>query len=147
MSYEKFKKEYTHGNGLRNMVSIVKVGRMYFSEEFYRKHLEDYPCVELFYDKKSRTIGLRPQKELTPDGLHIRMQKPKKRPAKPLYLISIEAFLDFYGIDHSKSQRFAPTWNEEEKLWEIKLGEESKVIKISTTKILSGDYFKLGSKE
>ena len=147
MTYEKFKKEHTRSFELRDMISIVKAGRMYFSEEFYRKHLEDYPCVELFYDKKSRTIGLRPQKELTPDGFIIRMQNPKRKTVKSLYLINIEAFLGFYCIDHSKSQRFAPTWNEEEKLWEIKLGEESKVIKISTTKILSGDYFKLGSKE
>jgi len=120
MEFEKFSKD------LRKLsrgffVSVSKQLNLTLSNEFYEK-LDNAEFVELFYARTKKSIGLKVLGEKTDDSYHIRVQTFKGE-RSPMHIISAGAFFRHYGIIPTKTRRFAPSWDENEKLWVIKLDE------------------------
>lgn len=113
MPFERFTKV---GRGYKPKVSIWSKGQIGFNQgAVLRLNLKKYKFAILFYDQESRRVGLRFTNDINEDGavkLHVR---------KTGAVISARSFLDYYGIDYSKKQKYDVDYDKENNLYVISL--------------------------
>jgi hypothetical protein len=124
MPFEPFdKKRYYRSHSKGKIVSISKYcGKIIFSIDFMEKEFKDRPGFNIFYDRSTKIIGIRPVDSLKDESFEIKKTiKEGKRQQQYSYHSCILAFLNHFGITHSETKRYIPTWNETEQFFEIDL--------------------------
>ncbi|OGF52719.1 MAG: hypothetical protein A2Z21_08030 [Candidatus Fraserbacteria bacterium RBG_16_55_9] len=113
MSFERFT---ASGRSFKGRVSIRRNGQISLSHGAVQKfNLADYSHVVLFYDKDANLIGLKPTRDPEEPGAYKLNLKGMGASVAGL------AFLDYYGIDYSRSQRYEARWDEEHEMVVIDL--------------------------
>jgi len=112
MAFEKFVKT---GRGYAPKISIWKGGQIGFNQgAVTRLDIKSFEYAVLFYDKNEQKIGIR----FTNDPEEGANKIAKGQTGA---FISAKAFLDYYGIDHSKTERYGFFYDEANKLYVIDL--------------------------
>lgn len=113
MAFEKFTKT---GQRFKPKVSIWSRGQIGISQgALERFKLHDYNYVILFYDRDNKIIGFKFTNEESEDGaikLSVRNTGG---------VISGRAFLEYYGIDYSKTKQYDMIYDEGNELYVISL--------------------------
>jgi len=108
MAFERFT---AGGRSFRPRVSIRKNGQIGLSQGAVQQFkLSDFPYVVLFYDKDQELIGIKPTRDPEEPGAYKLNHKGSSA------TISGLAFLDYFGIDYSRSQRYEARWDEEHQM-------------------------------
>jgi hypothetical protein len=122
MAYQMFKKQNaTRRNG--KFLTITKQGTMRFSKECYMTYFKDYDYVLFLYNRKTRCIGLKLKTDDNHDHNCYKIRKTKIKNST-IYSVSATAFLNFFGIDFSKTKKFKPVFIEKKEMIKIDLNEE-----------------------
>ncbi len=113
MAFERFT---ASGKSFKARISIRKNGQISLSQGAVQKfRLTEYPYAVLFYDKEKHRIGLKPTQDPEEPGAYKLNFKGTGASVAGL------AFLDYYGIDYSRSRRFEAQWDEEHEMIVIDL--------------------------
>ena len=118
MPYEKFEGQgswMTQGA----FVSVTPQATLILSRECYDKFFKEYSAVQYFFNPEKKLIGLKPLKEKEEGSYAIRVTRKKNH----IYVITANAFLSFYKIQHSERKKYEPKWNEAEGLVEFDLNK------------------------
>jgi len=108
MGFERFT---ASGRSFRPRISIRKNGQISLSQGAVQKfELREVPYVVLFYDKEAQRIGIKPTHDPEEPGAYKLNHKGSGA------TISGLAFLDYFGIDHGRSQRYEAHWDEEHRM-------------------------------
>ena len=112
MAFERFTEI---GQSFKPKISIwANGGQIGFNQGAMKKYkLENYQYAILFFDKENKRIGIRFTNDENEEGAnkfnHVRG------------VISGKAFLDCYGIDYSKTNRYDVAFDQEDDLYIINL--------------------------
>ena len=71
----------------------------------------------LFYDKENEKIGIKLTNESSENGIMILQKRPLN------VAVSAKSFLEFYELPYSKTLRYDPQWDEDEKMIIVDLKE------------------------
>lgn len=113
MAFQRFT---ASGRSFKARVSIRRNGQISLSQGAVQKfNLSEYPYVVLFYDKEEHLIGLKPTNDAEEPGAYKLNHKGIGASVAGL------AFLDYYGIDYSRSQRYEARWDEQHEMVVIDL--------------------------
>jgi hypothetical protein len=113
MAFERFT---ASGRSFKGRVSIRRNGQISLSHGAVQKfNLADCPYVVLFYDKERTLMGLKPAQDPEEPGAYKLNHKGAGASIAGL------AFLDYYGIDYSRAQRYDARWDEEHEMVVIDL--------------------------
>lgn len=105
MAFERF---LHAGRGHKPKISLRSNGQIGFNMAAIEKFsLRKYGYAVLFYDKQRRLIAIKPTSDKDEDGA-VRMQI---RPTNAS--ISGKSFLDYYEIDHSKTDKYPAVFDDE----------------------------------
>ena len=98
-------------------VSTLKSGSLFINSACFREHFSGAKYVNLLYDKKTNTIGLKPVKTEETYSYSIRQGNNRQGAA-----VSALSFFKYFAIDFKdESKSYPATWNDKEKLIEVKL--------------------------
>jgi len=106
------------GRSYKPKVSIRVNGTIGFNAGAIRKwKLDGFAFIVLFYDKESRTIGIKPVKTADEEGSHkLNFGKGKKSA-----WVSCRKFFDFFDIAVQDTKRFDGQFDEKEKMMIVQL--------------------------
>ena len=108
MAFERFT---ASGRSFKGRVSIRRNGQISLSHGAVQKfNLADYSYAVLFYNKEESLIGLKPTQDPEEPGAYKLNLKGMGASIAGL------AFLDYYGIDYSRSQRYEARWDEKHEM-------------------------------
>ncbi|NQS89157.1 hypothetical protein HQ584_05150 [Patescibacteria group bacterium] len=99
-------------------ITIAKNGTFRVSSDCYEKYFIGFKSVMFYYDKDRKSIGIKPMEEASADSYDIRVTTRENSKSVTITGIS---FLKYFGVDYSKTSKYEPKWNDEEKLLEIDL--------------------------
>lgn len=97
-------------------VSILKTGGFGFNQAFCMRFLSGHDYVQLYFDKDRKIIGLKPVQEGEEDAIKIRKVTGGKSAT-----IAARPFFTYFNIKHEKTRSYKASWNEVDKLVEIRL--------------------------
>ena len=108
---------YRDGKVDEPMISVRKQGTLTFSMSAMRKFiLFDFKFAILFFNKSTKTVGLR----LTNDEKEKGLLKLVRKDAGG-HTISAQKFLKYIGWDYSKTARYPVNWDEKNELYTFQL--------------------------
>ena len=100
-------------------VTILKTGNMFVNATCMEKCIKGGRYINLLFDTKRRVIGIKPVQKSEIYSYSIRQGKKHSGA-----VLSATSFFKHYNIDYKKApQRYPVTWNDQEKLVEIKLSD------------------------
>lgn len=114
MPFERFTK--TRSRGHTPKASIWSRGQIGFNQWAVEKFdIREFRYGILFYDRESNKVGVRFTKEQEEGAIGITVRKTGGAS------ISATAFLNFYGIDYSKTRRYDINYDQHNDLYVIQL--------------------------
>lgn len=114
MGFKRFTK--TKGRGYKPKVSIWSRGQIGFNQgAVERYNLRDFKYAVLFFDAETKRIGMKFTNDENEEGI----VKLVKRTTGLSF--SARAFLDFYNIEYSKTEKYDVEYIPEDELYAIQL--------------------------
>ena len=115
MAFERFVRT---GRIYTPTASIWSRGQLGFNQGALQKYdIGKYKFSILFYDKDTNCIGVKFTNDESEVGaIPITMGKTGA-------IVSAKAFLDYYNIEHDQTRKYPMTYNEQEELYVIQLGQ------------------------
>jgi hypothetical protein len=105
MGFERFTES---GRSFKARISIRANGQIGLSHGAVSKFgLDRYQYVVLFYDKETKQIGIQPTNDAEEKGAYRLNVKGSGA------TISALAFMDYFGIDHEKAEKYSAHWDDE----------------------------------
>lgn len=113
MVYQKFLKRRVVTR--QPKIIVGEKGIFWLNSETLEKFFRDFKRVFLFWDEKERKVGFQPTNDRKGS---FSISRTKNRFDAT---VSGTSFLRYYNIEITQRKTFVPTWNEKEKLVEIKI--------------------------
>jgi hypothetical protein len=95
------------------------MGSISISSHLVRTYLDGYDYLVYFFDRDTRTIGLKPMREKTPNAYSIKRYKGGR-----MCTVSAIAFLRHCEIPFDKTRSYPCRWNENHGMLEVRLDQE-----------------------
>jgi hypothetical protein len=114
VNFERFPN--TRGKGTAPQVSITKSGQLMFSRGAVVQYSLAEGCAELYYDRSSRTIGIKPVGKSV-CGFSMRLNASASSLG-----FTCKKFLAWAGIDHQETCRYDVTYSTEYGMYVATIG-------------------------